>query len=405
MGVSRENIFGGAPGPQPAVPGTYGEAPNGFRLPDATGVGRVKLQVSDLARSLDFYEGTLGLSVLDRNATRAELGPHGGRSALVELHERPGTRPVPRRGRLGLYHFAILVPDRASLEVVSKLSKRDEHARRVEKRAVVLKLVLIARDEAAEVMQPRVGPFDNPAAAIAPQGATVLVAMDPVREVGHDKLDAATFQAQPERATVVAAVGDDALRVLFRAPWSRARDGYVGERFLREVRLGEIGRRKVHSERNTLAVCQYHKLCPLTFACFADASAPFFAGAKVPSMKASLQSSCCAPSRSFKNARQRSSQRSARSHSPRRRQHVAYAGYESGMSFHRAPVRRIQRIPSITARSSARGRPPLGFAFGFGISGAIRAHCASVSSTFITASLGERVLSSQTSEQRFRNHF
>ena len=116
MGVSRENIFRrGAPGPQPAVPGTYGEAPNGFRLPDATGVGRVKLQVSDLARSLDFYEGTLGLSVLDRNATRAELGPHGGRSALVELHERPGTRPVPRRGRLGLYHFAILVPDCASL--------------------------------------------------------------------------------------------------------------------------------------------------------------------------------------------------------------------------------------------------------------------------------------------------
>jgi catechol 2,3-dioxygenase len=31
------------------------------------------------------------------------------------LHERPGARPVPRRGRLGLYHFAILLPDRAAL--------------------------------------------------------------------------------------------------------------------------------------------------------------------------------------------------------------------------------------------------------------------------------------------------
>jgi catechol 2,3-dioxygenase len=33
----------------------------------------------------------------------------------VELHEHTGARPVPRRGALGLYHFAILLPDRASL--------------------------------------------------------------------------------------------------------------------------------------------------------------------------------------------------------------------------------------------------------------------------------------------------
>jgi catechol 2,3-dioxygenase len=33
----------------------------------------------------------------------------------VELHERVGARPVSRRGHLGLYHFAILLPDRLSL--------------------------------------------------------------------------------------------------------------------------------------------------------------------------------------------------------------------------------------------------------------------------------------------------
>ncbi len=38
-----------------------------------------------------------------------------GDTLLVELHERPGVKPAPRRGRLGLYHFAILLPDRASL--------------------------------------------------------------------------------------------------------------------------------------------------------------------------------------------------------------------------------------------------------------------------------------------------
>src|SRR5665213_3563681 len=115
MGISRQNIFGNAPGPQPAVPGTYGTAPTGFRLPDTTTLGQVKLQVSDLGRSLAFYEQTLGLRVLDRRVGRAVLGPHGDESALVELHEHAGAKPVPRGGRLGLYHFAILLPDRPNL--------------------------------------------------------------------------------------------------------------------------------------------------------------------------------------------------------------------------------------------------------------------------------------------------
>jgi catechol 2,3-dioxygenase len=34
---------------------------------------------------------------------------------LVELTERKGARPVPRHGALGLYHFAIRLPDRAAL--------------------------------------------------------------------------------------------------------------------------------------------------------------------------------------------------------------------------------------------------------------------------------------------------
>ncbi|MGH7654217.1 MAG: VOC family protein [Gemmatimonadaceae bacterium] len=115
MGVSRQNIFGNAPGPQPAEPGTYGESPAGFRLPDSTTLGAVKLQVADLGRSLEFYETVLGLRVTDKTAERATLSPHGQESVLIELHRHPGARPVPRGGRLGLYHFAILMPDRPSL--------------------------------------------------------------------------------------------------------------------------------------------------------------------------------------------------------------------------------------------------------------------------------------------------
>lgn len=83
-------------------------------LPAGTRVGAVRLQVADLDRSLGFYERVIGLPALDRSDGVARLGAEPGRP-LVELHERPGARPVPRRGRLGLYHFAILLPERAAL--------------------------------------------------------------------------------------------------------------------------------------------------------------------------------------------------------------------------------------------------------------------------------------------------
>jgi catechol 2,3-dioxygenase len=93
----------------------YGIAPPGYRLPDATRLGRVRLQVSDLERSLAYYRDLLGFHVLDRSGDRATLGAQGDDRPLIELVERAGASPVPRRGRLGLYHFAILLPDRGSL--------------------------------------------------------------------------------------------------------------------------------------------------------------------------------------------------------------------------------------------------------------------------------------------------
>ena len=91
-----------------------GIRPSGYRLPDEARVGRVRLQVSDLRASLPYYTDVLGLRVLSQERAVAVLGVPGG-SALIELHERRGVRRVPRRGLLGLYHFAILLPDRAAL--------------------------------------------------------------------------------------------------------------------------------------------------------------------------------------------------------------------------------------------------------------------------------------------------
>ena len=106
-----------------------GIRPPGHRLPDATRLGRVRLQVASLARSLPFYEGVLGLARLHREGAVATLGVAGDDVPLVELHERPGARAVPRRGRLGLYHFAVLLPDRADLgRFLAHLARTGTHA-------------------------------------------------------------------------------------------------------------------------------------------------------------------------------------------------------------------------------------------------------------------------------------
>ncbi|HVT38036.1 MAG TPA: VOC family protein [Gemmatimonadaceae bacterium] len=107
---------------------TWTVAPPAFRLPSGLRLGAVRLQIADLAKSIDYYERVIGLRTLDRTATTARLGAKDDNATLVELHERRGAAPVPRRGRLGLYHFAILLPDRAALgRLLAHLTALGDH--------------------------------------------------------------------------------------------------------------------------------------------------------------------------------------------------------------------------------------------------------------------------------------
>ncbi|HEV7516000.1 MAG TPA: VOC family protein [Thermoanaerobaculia bacterium] len=114
------------------APLPYGKPPRGYRLPDATRLGRVVLQVADLTRSIAYYEQVIGLRLLDRSGGTAALGAPGQAGdapALVELRERPGARSMPPLGRLGLYHFAILLPERAALgRFIAHLGRLGAHA-------------------------------------------------------------------------------------------------------------------------------------------------------------------------------------------------------------------------------------------------------------------------------------
>ncbi|WP_161883584.1 VOC family protein [Deinococcus alpinitundrae] len=72
-----------------------------------------ELSVSDLARSVAFYQTVLGFSVLSQTAGQAELGVTGAGWPLLVLHALE--RPAPPQRASGLYHFALLLPSRADL--------------------------------------------------------------------------------------------------------------------------------------------------------------------------------------------------------------------------------------------------------------------------------------------------
>ena len=238
----------------------------------------------------------------------------------------------------------------------------------MEKALVESDLTFVANDEASEVAKPGEGTLDFPALSIAAQGSAVLQrGAHAAASVRANQLDMASLKAYPQLVAVVSAIS-------YQMPRGMGQEQLV-ERRLQKGYFPRRGAGKVASQRNTRAVDHHHPLRSLALLGFSDASAPFFAGAKLASAKASLQSSRPRSLNSARNARQILSQISSSSHCWSRRQQVLALGYTSGRSRHRAPVFNTQRMPSKTCRLSAQGRPRLS---SFGNSGSMRRHCPSV---------------------------
>ncbi|WP_050180018.1 VOC family protein [Domibacillus robiginosus] len=86
---------------------------NHFHEKPHTFVGEVCIRVTDLDRSITFYTQIIGLKVLSKSERQAVLTADG-QTALVTLEQPEGVRS--KQGRTsGLYHFAILLPERKDL--------------------------------------------------------------------------------------------------------------------------------------------------------------------------------------------------------------------------------------------------------------------------------------------------
>ena len=81
-----------------------------------TQIGHVHLKVADIERSLDFYVGVLGFELQQRMGDQAAFisaGDYHHHIGLNTWQSRDSTPPPP--GHTGLFHFAVLYPDRVTL--------------------------------------------------------------------------------------------------------------------------------------------------------------------------------------------------------------------------------------------------------------------------------------------------
>jgi len=246
----------------------------------------------------------------------------------------------------------------------------------------------MTNQQPTKLSKPGKSPLHDPAALVASHLTSIFIApVLIVLSVWRKKLDAAFLHALAQRIRIVSGISNYPFWFLPGTALG-PRHADFGQRGFRKRNFMRRGTFQPNSQRKTLTVDQYHPLRPLAPLGFTDGSAPFFAGAKLPSKKVSSHSSRPLPSSPPSIARHAASQTPCSSHCRSRRQQVDGEGYSSGRKRHAAPVCRIHKIPSKQSRFLAHGRPRWsGRRFGRGNNGSINSHCSSLNSfcrSFIT---------------------
>jgi len=215
-------------------------------------------------------------------------------------------------------------------------------------------MIFIPYHDSPEIVEPGEKAFDLPTSSVSPERPPVLcLGPFPPALMRRNHFDAQAGQRLIQGIAVIGLVADK----LFGQPEEKTapQGGLDQFYFMRRSTF------HVSGDRKTRSVCNGHDLGAFAPFRFAHSGAPFFTGAKVPSIKASRMSIPPRSCRSSAKARRISSRAPDRTHSWNRRWHVWYGGYLSGRSFQGAPVLKIHRMPFNTSRGSRGGRPlPLG---------------------------------------------
>jgi hypothetical protein len=239
----------------------------------------------------------------------------------------------------------------------------------------------MTNQQSAKLPEPGVRPLHDPATFVASQFTPIFIPPCPtIVTVRRDQLDAFSPQSLPQRIGIIGRISNQPFQFL-PATTFRLRHTDFPDRGFRKRNFMRRGTFQPNSQRNTFTVDQYHPLCALATLGFPDCRAPFFAGAKLPSRKASSHFSKPSWSKAPNSARQACSQIPSSSHCCNRRQHVEGEGNSSGKKRQAAPVCRIHKMPSKQARFGAGGRPRLSLRRrGGGSNASTNVHCSSLNS-------------------------
>lgn len=234
-------------------------------------------------------------------------------------------------------------------------------------------MILVSRDQSPKVLQPTDRALDLPATAVATQRTAILRGgLDAVAAVWAHQFDTAPLE--PDTQWV--AIGS---QIVNKTPRQTTQSTSLQQRF-NQRHFMRAGTGDLNAQWQTGRVAVHHNLGAFATLGLAHAFTPFFAEENVPSANVSSVFTCPHASSRRNNRDHACSQIPASVQSRSRRQHVLGEGKCRGKSFQRAPLRRIQRMPSTQSRAAAGGRPPCGDGVGTGNRSLIKNHCSSVSS-------------------------
>jgi hypothetical protein len=218
---------------------------------------------------------------------------------------------------------------------------------------------LITHDQPPEVLPPRVGPLNEPAPPVASQLPPVLMRgsgiVAPLRD---DRLNIARAQQRTHSVILIAAVGDQPLRLMRPAMVAAAAlDPDVVARPFEEFDLRRGRLPHAYTERKTLAIGHNPPRRPRPRAVLPTRSplcAPSRTGPRAALVPADLLGGVAVVEQRAPSGQQHTGLGSR----PEAAWPARFEPYRVGRALQGAPVHKTQRMPSKHRRSLSGGRPP-----------------------------------------------